>query len=135
MEFITDRTEADVLLNNAKGSYGHTDLNRVEAAVKDISERLGLNLATKTDWGYPGDYDPGKWPVEAQMARYLGNIFTVRDHFGLTEIPLPTSMNRLTWQGANNIEKMLQRTLVIIDGIQESYRYSGEFYAGEEISL
>ena len=37
MQFITDRTHADVLLGNEKGIYSYEDLNRVERAVAQLS--------------------------------------------------------------------------------------------------
>ena len=72
VELITDRTQYHVTLLNrlrkkawssmtaseqaawygdaAKGAYNYTDLNRVETAVKEIAEKLGLSLVTKTNW-------------------------------------------------------------------------------------
>lgn len=107
MTFITDRTKSDVLLGNEKGSYGYTDLNRVEAAVAELSTRLGLSLATKTDWMY------STIPFESEMTRYLGNVAAVRTYCAtigdISAFPeLPTNMKHLTHTGANNIEKVLE---------------------------
>lgn len=86
--------------NTTKGAYNYSDLNRVERAVAEISEIDGLGLVTKTDWAM--------WdiPTESEMNRYLGNIKTIRDSIGST-IALPDSMNNLTYETANNIEKIL----------------------------
>ena len=83
-----------------KGAYNYSDLNRVERAVEEISDRAGLNLTTKTDWGM--------WdiPTMADMNRYLGNIATIRNHFAI-QTSIPASMNNLTYAQANNIELIL----------------------------
>lgn len=82
------------------GAYNYSDLNRVERAVEEISDRTGLNLITKTNWTM--------WdlPTDTDMERYLGNITAIREHFGI-EISIPTSMNNLTYEYANNIESVL----------------------------
>ena len=136
MDLVTDRTEADVLLENEKGAYGYTDLNRVETAVQAVAREfpslgVGLSIITKTDWGAPGDFSAASWPVESQMTRYLANVEAIRALFFIS-VKLPSSMADLTWQGANNIESVLQTAMERIEGIKQSYRYSGEVYAGEE---
>lgn len=135
MTFITDRTESDSLLKNAKGVYHFYDLNRVEKAVAKIQDMalrmdIHLGLETKTDWGVPGAF-PLNFPTESQMARYLSNVRAIRDTFGIST-QLPQSMRRLDWKGANNIEKVLQEALTIVEGTVNNYRYCGELFAGEE---
>lgn len=133
---ITDRTQKDALSGSGKGIYGYTDLNRVEAAVKKIADQfpalgIGKALETKTDWGLPGDFSVSSWPVASQMDRYLGNVIYIRDLLRIDTV-LPASMNRLTCQGANNIEKVLETALARVEGIRAGYHYSGEMFAGEE---
>lgn len=128
MILITDRTPSSV--------YGYTDLNRVEETVKGIGNacaELGISFApqTKTDWAMPGDFTADEWPIKSQMARYLGNVAEITRLFHIA-VPLPESMDRLTWVGANNIEKALDSALSRIEGIKSAYRYSGEIFAGEE---
>ncbi len=137
MDFITDRTESDALLGNEKGVYSYTDLNRVEEAVKEIAESiiaLGFSkkFETKTNWGLPENFSVREWPVESQMKRYLRNVSEIQRIFIISTHP-PASMEKLDWNGANNIEKILQTAFARIEGIKQSYRYSGEIYAGEEI--
>lgn len=129
MNFITDRTSAAV--------YGYEDLNRVETAVEVIGREcaaLGIKYVptTKTDWALPGNFTPRLWPVHSQMIRYLDNVTRINGLF-FCAVPLPASMDRLTWVSANNIEKVLKIALERIDGIKKSYRYSGEIFAGEEL--
>lgn len=136
MQFITDRTEADVLMGTAKGMYQDADLNRVEEAVAEISAQfhslgIGIELVIKTDWKPPEDYSPESWVTEKQMSRYLENVAAIRSLFPVA-IQLPQSMSDLTWEDANNIEKILKAAAERITAMKQSYRYSGEFYSGEE---
>ena len=86
-----------------KGAYNYSDLNRVERAVAEISDRAGLGLETKTNWAM--------WdiPTETEMNRYLGNIATIRLRFAnVVNMPeAPTTMNNFTYEQANNIELIL----------------------------
>ena len=134
--FITDRTEMDALLGNEKGVYGFEDMNRVESAVKEIAAEfpaLGIyaNVKTKTDWGLSGDFSVEADPVYSQMRRYLYNVQGIKEVL-LIPVSLPKSMDDLTWDGANNIEKVLQMAFERIEGIRQAWKYSGEIYAGEE---
>ena len=83
-----------------KGAYNYSDLNRVERAVSEISDLAGLGLATKTDWGM--------WdiPTTSDMSRYLNNVKAIKTKYNIN-IALPDSMNQLTYETANNIEKIL----------------------------
>jgi hypothetical protein len=83
-----------------KGAYNYSDLNRVERAVKEISDTRGLGLTTKTDWAM--------WdiPRKSDMKRYLDNVKTIALVIG-SDIELPDSMDKLTYEMANNIEKVL----------------------------
>ena len=129
MDMITNRTEGAV--------YGYTDLNRVESAVAEIASifpalGISVSLKTKTDWKLPEDFSAELWPVKPQMSRYLKNVEVIKNLFP-NSVRLPSSMDFLTWTGANNIEKVLLIAIERIDGIQSTYKYSGELYAGEEI--
>ena len=83
-----------------KGAYNYSDLNRVERAVAEISDIAGLNLITKTNWSM--------WdiPKESDMERYLNNIRLIRERYSV-DIELPSTMSGLTYNYANNIEKIL----------------------------
>ena len=86
-----------------KGAYNYSDLNRVERAVAEISDMLGLGLVTKTDWGMRDI------PTASEMERYLNNVAVLREQVADdASVPeLPTSMNNLTYTDANNIELVL----------------------------
>lgn len=166
VELITDRTQYHVSLLNrlrkkafssmtaseqdawftdaAKGAYNYTDLNRVETAVSELAAELGLNLVTKTNWTL--------WdiPIQADMERYLWNVEAIRDACpgDVTFPALPSSMSKLTFEGANNIEIVLQLVYEELSGgsvdpdipdipdIPDSpttadYIRSGEIFSGE----
>lgn len=136
MDLITDRTEADVLLGNEKGRYGYADLNRVEAAVAELcalAKKLDIhqNLTVKTDWAAPDLFSVRDWPTESQMHRYLENIRSVCAALGTVPV-LPQTMEKLDWQGANQIEQALQTAHLRLQSVLQTYHYSGECYAGEE---
>lgn len=153
LNLITDRTRADVeraidlsvkgLLDmtadelaefyaGMKGAYNATDLNRVESAVQYIANRLpiagkSLNLDVKTLW------EIKDVPIRSEMERYLGNVRKLREIFvvpdGTPDVPI--DMNRLTYEEANNIEKILLVVDEIITNISLAWFYCSEVYAGE----
>jgi hypothetical protein len=89
-----------------KGAYNYSDLNRVERAVEEISDRKGLGLVTKTNWAM--------WDVysEPDMNRYLRNIATIRSLVNDANVPpAPSSMNGFTYEHANNIELILNAAM------------------------
>lgn len=106
-----------------KGSYNYSDLNRVEIAVAELSDELGLGLTTKTDWT--------EWdiPTQADMDRFLSNIRAIRAGGSpLANTPYaPSSMAKLTYASANNIEKILDD----IDISATNLFRCGELFCGE----
>ena len=139
MEFVTDRTLADVQQGTAKGSYSAEDLNRVESAVKELS-RLAAALdvcyepITKTDWATAGVFSANTWPTLSQMQRYLQNVSDLCSAIEI-KADLPRSMEELDWQGANRIEEALQAVDIRVHSILQAFQYSGELFAGEECCI
>lgn len=136
-EFVAGEEKQLITDRKMGATYEHTDLNRVESAVLEISDilqNMGVSesLETKTDWKTPGNFTAAEWPVQSQMKRYLCNVEKIKNIFP-NSISLPSSMERLTYSGANNIEKVLQIAFERISAIQKTYKYSGEFFAGEEL--
>jgi hypothetical protein len=96
-DLITDRTMTDF--------YNATDLNRVGEAVLEL-EALLAALGTLVDVDAKTNWTITDLPKATQMAQYLGNIQALKAiYYGMT--PLPDSMDYLTAEGANNIEKLL----------------------------
>lgn len=128
LEFGDTRTEfapyVEIIPNDTtKGAYNYSDLNRVERAAERLSILHGLNLDTKTDWS--------AWdiPTQSDMSRYLLNIRKIRQACmnPNTVAPAPESMNNLTYNDANNIEKIL---IAAHENSDRIYRM-GELFAGE----
>ena len=136
MNFITDRTQADVLLGTDKGKYGVDDLNRVESAVQELfalAKAVDVPYVpdVKTDWALPGVFSAGTWPTQGQMARYLENVHRLCRDLEI-KANLPVTMEKLNWEGANAIEQALLRAYERIQTITQAFRFSGELFAGEE---
>jgi hypothetical protein len=104
----------------ARGAYNYTDLNRVESAVAELSQLLGLGLKTNVYWdaeSIPSRVTSGSL---LNPDRYLNNVVAIRDACAtLTDEefpPLPESMEKLTYEGANNIEKVLEIAYRCVSG-------------------
>ena len=156
-----ERTE---FLSPLRGAYNASDLNRVEYAAKQLAERLNalplefrehaaaLNVAwsplfdvpytppsieTRYDWtvrDIPPDAD--------SMSRYLGNVTLLRGLLDYATAALPSSIDKLTYTGANAIEAALERLfaailtlqsnrLTLINNTAAAWFYSGEIYGGD----
>lgn len=132
LQLIRDRTAADVAQRTDKGFYNAADLNRVEAAVSYVEQRLNncgfdFALVLKQDW------TETDIPDASDMARYLGNVAAIRGALAvLPSTPeLPDSMELLGWAGANAIEQVLWDVDYLVTQLIAAYRYSGEIHSGE----
>lgn len=122
-----------------KGAYNFTDLNRVEAAVK-------LLAAALTSAGYPVEITPvlkgskaedrewqeGDVLYRPQWTTYLDNVQKLRDaYYTLAETgELPAPGDKLGYEDANTIEKVLADIDLLLDGMKSIYRRAGTFTAG-----
>lgn len=152
---ITDRSESDVARLNylnslgwdnmtasqrtqwivGKGSYNATDLNRVTEAMEFLARRF-------SDFGYAFDLIQVKdspWeindiPTRKNMEDYLTNVQNLRSFFTLlsTTPETPEDMVGLTYEEANDIEKILFDVDYIIQKLIEGMWYSNSFmfYSG-----
>lgn len=129
---ITDRTQADVDARNSKGTYNASDLNRVAAAMNYVAGRLESagydpHISQKTDWK---DDD---WVDPAAQAVYLGYLDELWSQFAMmqTTPPVPNDMEKLTYQEANDIEKILEDIDRLLTNASQAWFYSGDIYASE----
>lgn len=153
LNLITDRTAADVArwkelhdkgweamsaeeqaewVGGMKGSYNHSDMNRVESAVKELESRflargIKLALATKTDWEYTN------WPTKADMNRYFSNVAKIRAALvvNLGTPTAPTTGTLFDYKKANDIETILAAVDFWLDQADSCQMYSGDLYLGE----
>ena len=153
LNLITDRTQADVDYavrlsqkgwsgmtveekadwgSNLKGTYNASDLNRVGNAVTYVAGRL-------TDAGYfvpvspKIDWTDSDIPKESDMQTYLEDVEILRS--ALTVLPetpeVPEDMEGLTYEEANDIERILLAVDDLITKMINSYFYSNEIFSGE----
>lgn len=150
---ITDRTQADVdryvelqskgwrsmtdeekaeWETSLKGAYNPTDMNRVESAVEYVANRLTeagyvVLPVIKKDWSGTDN------PTLDDMKRYMKNIADIRAALAVfSNTPeAPTTEKRLTYQMANDIERILLDVDGLITRMAKTYFYSGDLYSGE----
>lgn len=132
---LTDAERAQL----ERGTLTYNTLNRVEAAVKTLA-------AVLTAAGYPVEIAPvlkgskaedrewqeGDIVRRAQWTAYLNNVQRLRDaYYTFAETgELPKPHDKLDYQGANTIEKILVDIDLLIGCMKASYRRCGTFRAG-----
>ena len=147
-DLITDRSSSDVnilkalirkgpnmtaediakFLQDSKGAYNYSDLNRVGNAMLFIAEELKkagevILLDPKTDWNMSDRM------TIVEMNRYLSLVRKLSEVYSFTETPVPTAIN--TVNDANNIEKVIAEIYDIIQRQITFLLYSGDIFAGE----
>jgi len=96
-------------LQEMRGRYGFQTINRVGEEMIRITEPLPILPRPKTDFTYRDFADEY---AQAHFDHYLAELQLTRDVFqsvviGVTLPELPTSLNNLTLEEANDIERML----------------------------
>ena len=134
---IFDRTQYDVNYakqnqsrkSNLKGAYNYSDLNRVEEwceylATTLTNYRYPVTITTKTDWN---DTD---FPTQAHLERIRSNVQAIKQAY-YSATNTPSSLSHITYQQANDIEKILFEINTNLKNMIAAFFYSGEIYAGE----
>lgn len=131
---VTDRTQQDVTNGTQKGSYNASDLNRVGSAMDYLRDRFNSNgyhiqINPKTTWR---EIDV---PTQSDMTLYLGDLGTLKSAIALPVYTpeAPSSMEKLTYNKANDIERILEIIDAMITLMVNGYWYSGELYSGEAV--
>ena len=135
---ITDRTLSDVTnvdINSStvsKGAYNYTDLNRVESKVKELNDLLVTYnymsaLTTKLDWSMTDKFNVN------DGTRYLNNVKAIRQALATYETTpeTPSTMANLTYEQANDIEKILVDIEVLLISMENWFVYSGVANSGQ----
>lgn len=132
LHLVTDRTQADVTAKNEKGTYGASDLNRVGAAINYVADKLremgyAPRVSPKSDWS---DLE---WLTPNASAAYLADLEELRRQFAMMQTTpgVPDDMERLTYQKANNIEKILEDINFLLTKASNSWFFGGELFSGE----
>ena len=157
MEFIYDRTQTDVdrILSlsrkgwaamtdeertywsgTPKGAYNASDLNRVERNTAELRTTLAKSgyhteITTKTDW------QNGDIPRRSEAENLLGNVRTLAAlYYVLPDSPpLPVTMEKLSYHGANAIEKIQADIALLIGRMETGYRKLGTLKLGQGVIL
>lgn len=115
-----------------KGSYNLEDLNRVGLAIAYLADEIlalgyDFTVTTKTNW------TTSTIPTVTLMDQYLDRVSAIRAALPVfSDTPeVPESAAYLTYQKANDIEKILQAVNIVIENIKAAWFYSGEIYCGE----
>lgn len=144
---VTDRTQADVervkalaakgfaamtaaeqaeWLAGMKGAYNAADLNRVGTALNYLAGRLGAICGMSIAWSAKTDWAVTDIITASQAAEYRRQIQNIRDALAYPKgTPDAPELNRLTYTGANDIERILALCEELIDNIAKAFRYTG----------
>lgn len=129
---VTDRTAADVSAINDKGTYNASDLNRVGAAMAYLADRFAAQgyavyVSPKTDWTAEDVMSA------SDVSKYLDDLAALRAAFTVlsTTPSVPEDMSGLTYQEANDIEKILEDIDRLLTNAAQAWFYSGDVYSGE----
>lgn len=131
-ELIYDRTQSDVDNKTTKGYHNYTDLNRIESACRYLANLLTsygytVSITTKTDWKI------SDMRYASEMERIRQNIGKIEDtYYSLPTTPsLPSTLNKITWQKANDIEEILAHIDLLIKNMEQVFIYSGVARCGQ----
>lgn len=144
---ITDRTQADVervkalaakgfaamtaaeqaeWLAGMKGAYNASDLNRVGTALNYLAGRLGAICGKSITWTAKTDWAVTDIPTASQAEAYRQQIQDIRDALAYPAgTPDAPQLARLTYTGANDIERILTICEELIVNVAKSFRHTG----------
>lgn len=144
---ITDRTEADVerarglaakgfsamttderaeWLTGMKGAYNASDLNRVGTALNYLVARLDTICGRSITWTAKTDWAVTDIATASQAAEYRQQVQDIRDALAYPAgTPDAPELNRLTYTGANDIERILVLCEELIVNVAKSFRHTG----------
>lgn len=118
--------------NFLKGTYNYIDLNRIEEWCQYLANALTeysypVSITTKTDWTMEDDF-----PTQAQMNRIRGNIKALKDaYYSFTNLP---NANNMTYQKANQFEKILFEINLLFNNMRNRFIYSGVANSGQSMN-
>ena len=144
---ITDRTQADAervkelaakdfagmtaderaeWLAGMKGAYNAADLNRVGAALNYLAGRLGSICGRIIAWTAKTDWAVTDIATALQAAEYRQQIQDIRDALAYPAgTPDAPQLARLTYTGANDIERILVLCEELIENTEKAFRRTG----------
>lgn len=132
---MTFAERAEWSAGNMKGSYHHSDLNRVGEALNYLHDKLLAagyityqnTFIAKTDWTITSDI------TAADLTHYLKCVSNIREamtQFATTPLA-PKDTGALDIDEANNIEKILIDVETLINNMLATRFYCNDIFAGE----
>lgn len=117
-------------LNELKGCFNVTDINRIENNVRYIADRL--NVLKYTNTIETKSWDMYGLPNITEIARLISNVSKIIDaYYRPANSPeLPNTL--LTFEQVNALEKMLYMIKHLIDNEENEFRHCGTFNCGED---
>lgn len=144
---VTNRTQADVervrelaakgfaamttderaeWLAGMKGAYNASDLNRVGTALNYLVTRLDTICGRSITWAAKTDWAATDIATASQAAEYRQQIQDIRDALAYPAgMPDAPELARLTYTGANDIERILVLCEELIVNVAKSFRHTG----------
>lgn len=144
---VTDRTQADVervrelaakgfaamtaaeqaeWLAGMKGAYNASDMNRVGTALNYLAGRLGAICGKSIAWPAKTDWAVTDIITASQAEAYRQQIQDIRDALAYPAgTPDAPQLARLTYTGANDIERILALCEDLIVNVAKSFRHTG----------
>lgn len=133
MILVTDRTQQDIDQETDKAFIDYEDLNRIKDAIAELKQK-----ADDAGYGFVQTFLK-EWSIEdirtkAEIDKLKNDLLSIR---GLVSVPTNTPQVPQkpfeNFSKANDTEQIISIVNSLIDGIVTSFKYSGEFYAGEEL--
>lgn len=120
-------------LAGMKGAYNYTDFNRLGEAITYLVERMkeldihDSSIIPKIDWVM------GDTPTQSQVNNLLSCLTKLRAKLSLPDNApsVPNSLDKLTYQTANDMELLLWMIDQRITQTTSAFRYSGTIYCGQ----
>ena len=131
---MTDAERAEWDAGTLKGAYNVGDLNRVGAALNYMRDCLAeasyispYAFTARTNW------TRGDMPNAADLTHYLNCVSLIREAFSRYDATPPTPKDRgaLSWQEANDIEKILVDVYTLLNNMLFARFHCGDIYSGE----
>lgn len=128
-ELIFDRTQGDVLNKTPKGKYEYTDLNRIEEWCEYLAEILNsysynVNITVKTNWTRLD------MPTVSKIERIRQNVLQLKNaYYSFTQVPI--NLNFMTFEKANDIEKILNEIDILLVHMENYFVYCGVLNCGQ----
>jgi hypothetical protein len=144
---VTDRTQADVervrelaakgfaamtaaeqaeWLAGMKGAYNASDMNRVGTALNYLAARLSSICGKSITWTAKTDWAVTDIITASQAEAYRKQVQSIRDALAYPAgTPDAPQLARLTYTGANDIERILKLCEDLIVNVAKSFRHTG----------